>query len=192
MYRTTVGYAGGSRPNPDYHNLGDHSEVVRIEFDPQQVSYAQLLEVFWESHEPNSVAYRRQYRNAVFTLDDAQRRVAEQSLKKVAEETDRDVHTAIEPAGTFYAAEAYHQKYMVRRAYGLLSEFQTIYPDDDAFAASTAVAKVNGYLGCNGQAETFEEEVGALGLSPQSQKWLVEYLQKSCRRFNALTCPAPR
>jgi len=111
--------------------------------------------------------------------------------RRLWREPQKKVHTRIEPAGPFYAAEAYHQKYLVRRAYRLLSEFQTIYPNDDAFAASTAVAKVNGYLGCNGQSDALEKELGTLGLSPQSQKWLIEYLQKSCLRFDALTCPAP-
>jgi len=109
----------------------------------------------------------------------------------VAEEVGKEIHTVIEPAGEFYAAEAYHQKYLVRRAYGLLSEFQAIYPDDDSFAASTAVAKVNGYLGCNGQPKALERELETLGLSPESQKWLIEYLHKSCTRFDALTCPSP-
>ena len=165
--------------------------MVRIEFDPHQVSYAQLLEVFWKSHSPGIAAYQRQYRNAVLTLNDAQHRAAEQSLQKVAAETGKKVLTAIEPAGAFYPAEAYHQKYMVRRAYGLFREFQAIYPDDDAFAASTAVAKVNGYLGCNGQPEALERELQSFGLSPESQKWLIDYLHSSCQRFDGLTCPVP-
>ena len=165
--------------------------MVRVEFDPQQVSYAQLLEVFWKSHDPTISAYQHQYRNVIFTMDDIQHHAAELSLQKIMEGTSKKIHTRIEPAGPFYVAEAYHQKYMVRRAYGLLSEFQTIYPNDDAFTASTAVAKVNGYLGCNGQPDTLERELGTLGLSPKSQKWLIEYLQKSCLRFDTLTCPAP-
>ena len=162
-----------------------------MEFDPSQVSYAELLKVFWQSHDPGYDAYLQQYRNAIFYMNDEQRQQAEASLKTIANDYRGVVSTRVEPAGVFYAAEDYHQKYLVRKAKGILQEFQAIYPDPASLAASTAVARVNGYLGCNGQPEELEQELTKLGLSRQMQELLVEHVTTSCDRFAGLTCPAP-
>jgi peptide methionine sulfoxide reductase MsrA len=61
-----VGYAGGMKKNPTYRSLGDHTETVQIDFDPSVIPYGELLAVFWESHEPGSSTWSRQYMNAVF------------------------------------------------------------------------------------------------------------------------------
>lgn len=190
MIRTTVGYAGGTTLNPDYRHIGDHSETIRVEFDPQRITYAELLEVYWESHDPFMPSYNRQYRNAVLTLDETQRQQAEQSARDVARASGQNVRSSIEPAGVFYPAEDYHQKYLLRRAGGILAELQAIYPDEEQFAASTAAARINGYLGCYGEPEQLERELGLLGLSPRMQQQLIKHVAATCRRFKGLTCPA--
>jgi methionine-S-sulfoxide reductase len=187
--RTTVGYSGGTTETPDYRNMGDHSETVRVEFDPKRLSYVQLLEIFWESHDPGYDAYSRQYRNAIYYLSERQRREAEASRKSVADTAYDEVFTAIEPASEFFVAEDYHQKYLLRKATGILHEFQAIYPEPVSFNASTAVARINGYLGCNGEPEELQRELERLGLSPQMQERLVEHVSSSCDHFAGLTCP---
>ena len=162
-----------------------------MEFDPAQVSYTDLLNVFWESHDPGYDSYLRQYRNAILYMNNEQRQRAETSLRAIKEAYHGEVSTTVEPAGEFYPAEDYHQKYLVRKAKGILQEFQAIYPDPESLAASTAVARVNGYLGCNGQPEELEKELPGLGLSRQMQQLLVEHMTTSCDRFAGLTCPAP-
>lgn len=189
--RTTAGYAGGTLQDPDYHHLDDHSETVRVEFDSAQVSYAQLLEVFWHSHEPSVAAYSRQYRNAIFYLDEGQRKEAERSLGNLAEKTGKQIKTAIEPAGKFYPAEDYHQKYLLRRGDFLWQEFQAMYLDEQEIFDSTAAARINGYLGCNGTRDDLEVQFGQLGLSPRARQWLADYLSSTCTKFRGLTCPAP-
>lgn len=186
-----VGYTGGTSAAPDYHHLGDHSEAVRVEFDPQQITYARLLEVFWASHDPTYAAYSRQYRSAIFYLDKAQRREAENSRRQVAATASGRVVTAVEPAGEFFAAENYHQKYLLRQAAGFFEEFRDLYPDTAAFTASTAAARVNGYLGCNGERGALEADLPRLGLSAKMQARLVEYVSASCSGFAGVTCPAP-
>ena len=163
-----------------------------MEFDPAQVSYLELLEVFWDSHDPGYDPYLRQYRNAVFYLNEDQRQLAEESLIAVQGSSRGKVATVVEPAGEFYVAEDYHQKYLIRKAKGILQEYQAIYPDQENLVASTAVARVNGYLGCNGQPEEVEKELTRLGLSRQMQELLVEHMATSCDRFSGLTCPAPK
>ena len=81
MIRTRVGYAGGTRENPTYHKLGDHTETLQIDYDPALVSFGDLLTIFWASHRPTSPAHSRQYASRVFCHDDAQHATAEASRK---------------------------------------------------------------------------------------------------------------
>ncbi len=66
MVRTRVGYAGGTKRNPTYYNLGDHTETIQIDYDPTYVSYRELLDIFWESHDPAARPWSRQYMAVVF------------------------------------------------------------------------------------------------------------------------------
>jgi peptide-methionine (S)-S-oxide reductase len=77
VVRTRVGYAGGTDPDPSYYSLGDHTEVVQVEYDPDALAYEDLLEVFWANHDPFSSPYKRQYRGVALAHDDAQREAAE-------------------------------------------------------------------------------------------------------------------
>ena len=117
---TEVGYAGGHTENPTYRDVCSartgHAEVLKVEFDPALVSYDQLLEVFWAMHDPTQVNRQGpdvgdQYRSLIFTYSDEQQRAAEASRQKAQERFSRPIATQIEPAGPFYAAEEYHQRY---------------------------------------------------------------------------------
>jgi peptide-methionine (S)-S-oxide reductase len=166
VVRTRVGYAGGTTENPTYHNLGDHTETIQIEYDPSQISYKELLDVFWDSHNPASPAWSRQYMSIVFYHDEEQRRLAMATRDREAARIQREILTEIVPATEFYLAEAYHQKYRLRQVPDLVQAFSAIYPDDDDFVASTAAARVNGYLGGYGTCEELQEELDSLGLFP--------------------------
>jgi peptide-methionine (S)-S-oxide reductase len=131
VFTTAVGYAGGITPNPTYEevcsgNTG-HTEVVLVVFDPVFVSYAQLLKVFWESHDPTQGMRQgndigTQYRSAIYTLDDAQQSAARQSLAAYQAELTAAGHgqvtTEILPLDTFYYAEEYHQQYLAKNPGG--------------------------------------------------------------------------
>jgi len=165
---------------------------VLVEFNPQEISFSDLLKVFWAGHDPGYNTSNRQYRNVIFYLNDEQQKRAEQTRDEVAATLGVAVQTVIEPAGDFYPAEDYHQKYYLRQNRALMAEFNAIYPDAKQFAASTAAARVNGYLGCYGTAEDLTREIGLLGLSPAAQRLLVEHLSANCSRFKGVTCPAPK
>lgn len=172
--------------------MADNSETVQVEFNPQEISYAELLRVFWAGHNPRYNTSRRQYRNAIFYLDEEQRLDAEQSRAEITAKSGEPVATDIEPAGRFYPAEDYHQKYYLRRSGTFMAEFKDIYPDEQQLLASTAVARVNGYLGCNGTPENLIKVIGRLGLSAQAQQRLIEHLSSTCSNFSGVTCPAPK
>ncbi len=192
MIRTTVGYSGGSSADPDYTNIGDHSEVILVEFDPLVVTYTDLLAVFWDLHDPTSEPWSRQYRNAIFYLNESRQQQAEQSYALQAQHYSAEFTTSLEPAGDFYPAEDYHQKYLLRQSRWIYRELRTIYPDATDFAASTAAARVNGYLGCNGDPLLLQNQIEDFGLSRTMQEELIKELAGSCEQFIGLTCPAPR
>lgn len=134
VHSTAVGYAGGITPNPTYEEvcsgLTGHTEVVLVVFDPQIVSYEELLKIFWESHDPtqgmrqgNDVG--TQYRSAIYTTNDAQQATARHSLdsyeKALGAAGHAAVTTEIQALDTFCYAEAYHQQYLAKNPGGYCS-----------------------------------------------------------------------
>lgn len=131
VYTTAVGYAGGHTPNPTYEEvcsgLTGHNEVVLVVYDPQQVTLAELLRVFWEAHDPtqgmrqgNDVG--TQYRSGVYCYSDAQKKLAEQTKQqyeaKLLQSGYESVTTEVQHAGPFYYAEEYHQQYLAKNPHG--------------------------------------------------------------------------
>ena len=122
--RTRVGYSGGHSENPTYedvcsHETG-HAEVVEVTYDPERVSYDQLLDVFWHKHDPTQLNRQGwdvgdQYRSVVFVHDDEQREAAERSKESEQSRYRKPIVTLVEPAPTFYEAEDYHQQYLEKR-----------------------------------------------------------------------------
>jgi peptide-methionine (S)-S-oxide reductase len=136
-------------------------------------------------------SWNRQYRSAVFVVGAAQQRLAEETRRQVAAKGHGEVHTAVEPAGPFYPAEDYHQKYLLRHSRALFAELRNRFASEAALLASTSAARLNGYLGCNGSLADLEREIDSFGLSPQGRQQLLGYLKESCRQPAGPTCPAP-
>jgi peptide-methionine (S)-S-oxide reductase len=174
VVRTRVGYAGGTTKNPTYYNLGDHTETIQIDYDPAQISYEELLDVFWDSHNPAQRPWSRQYMSIVFYHNDEQKRLAMETRDREAARIQGEIFTEIVPASEFYLAEAYHQKYRLRQVPDLMQEFSVMYPDNEDFVASTAAARVNGYLGGYGTVEALQTELSSFGLSPEGSKKLLD------------------
>lgn len=127
VYTTAVGYAGGHTPNPTYEEVCSggtaHTEVVLVVFDPKVVSYAELLKVFWEGHNPTQGMRQgndlgTQYRSALYTYSDAQRETAEKSLEQYQTALEArgypEITTELREAPAFYYAEHYHQQYLAK------------------------------------------------------------------------------
>jgi peptide-methionine (S)-S-oxide reductase len=118
----TVGYAGGTVDQPTYRMVcsgkSGHAEVVRVEYDPSRVSFAKLLDLFWQIHDPTTLNRQgpdigTQYRSVIFYSDDRERVAAEESKRRLDESGKfrRPIVTQIVPAAEFYPAEDYHQRY---------------------------------------------------------------------------------
>jgi peptide-methionine (S)-S-oxide reductase len=119
--RSTIsGYIGGQVENPTYEQVSagrtGHTEAVQVTYDPAQVDYATLLEVFWKNIDPLAVNhqfcdYGSQYRSAIFPHDEEQQRLAEASMRRIAQRFEEPIATKIEATAPFYPAEDYHQDY---------------------------------------------------------------------------------
>lgn len=176
-----MGYAGGHQANPDYHNIGDHTETVQVDYDPRRITYSQLLDIFWKSHKPTRGGGPRQYMRAVFYHDEDQHQLAVASMSAVEQKLGQPIKTRLAPLHTFTMAEDYHQKYMLKQHHRLKSEMQRFYPDHGDLVGSTAVARVNGYAGGHGTRKQFSQDVGRLGLSEAGRQELAEIME---RRWN--------
>jgi peptide-methionine (S)-S-oxide reductase len=131
VFSTAVGYSGGSTINPNYQEVctgqTGHAEVVLVAFDRQRISYADLLSIFWENHDPTQGMRQgndtgTQYRSAIFTRNEEQAAAAEQSRTayepQLASAGYAGITTEIAPLGEFYYAEEYHQQYLAKNPGG--------------------------------------------------------------------------
>ena len=131
VYTTAAGYAGGLTPNPTYEEVcggrTGHAEVVRVVFDPAVVSYAQLLKVFWESHDPTQGMRQgndtgTQYRSVIYTTSPDQQAQAEASRgtyqQALSAQRYGEITTVIAPLDRYWYAEDYHQQYLAKNPHG--------------------------------------------------------------------------
>ena len=119
---TKVGYTGGNLTNPTYEEVctdrTGHAEAVEVEYDPNEISYEELLDVFWNNHDPTSLNRQGpdvgiQYRSSIFFHDESQKQAAQKSKEKLdsSGKFSKKIVTEIVPSPEFYKAEEYHQKY---------------------------------------------------------------------------------
>ncbi len=129
VIETTVGYMGGHTADPSYWDVVSkktgHAEIVQISFDPSVVSYEQLLDLFWFVHDPTQLNRQGndvgdEYRSAIFTHTSEQQRLAEASKSRLDKSGSygTPIVTVIEPAGLFYPAEEYHQRFLEKNPWG--------------------------------------------------------------------------
>lgn len=173
MVRTRVGYAGGSSAAPTYRNIGDHAETIQVDYDPGAISYEELLRIFWAAHSPSSRPLSGQYASLIFYHDEEQRRLAEQTRDAAAARSGGRVYTEIVPYERFYLAEEYHQKYRLQQWPELLARLQAVDPRAADLTASTAAARLNGYLGGYGDLAGLQAEMEKLNLDPAALERLL-------------------
>ncbi len=125
---TSVGYIGGELPNPTYEEVctdkTGHAEAVQVDYDPDEISFEELLDVFWSNHNPTTLNRQGpdvgiQYRSSIFYHDEKQKEIAEISKQELEKsgKFDIPVVTEIVPASIFYKAEEYHQKYFKKHGF---------------------------------------------------------------------------
>lgn len=175
VLRTRVGYAGGTTETPAYKQMGDHTEVIEIHYDPKKISYNDLLDLFWNNHEYGlTTRIKRQYMSLILYHTEEQRQIAEASrAEEQIKRAPEQIITEIAAASTFYPAENYHQKY---RLQGHTDLAKGIGLTPDLLHSSHVAARLNGYLiGVSGL-EQFDEEAEMLGLSKNQVQYVREYV----------------
>jgi len=174
VIRTKVGYAGGTKANPNYRSLGDHTESVEVEYNPEVTNYREMLDIFWNNHDPTSRC-SRQYMSAIFFHDEEQKKLAETS--KEAFKTNRPITTQILPANKFYDAELYHQKYLLQR-HSALCHWLDLDPEGEELLNSHVLSRINGYIGGYGSRANFEEEWSAWGIDEKCASYIRSQMGK--------------
>lgn len=157
--------------------MGDHTECFEVDYDPVVISYDDLLEEFWTSHNPTSPSWKTQYASIILAHDDEQLRLAQESAERFSAVVKRPVSTRIERLDRFWMAEDYHQKYYLRNDRFLYREMRDYYPAENDFVDSTASARINGFLAGAGNCLLLERELPKLGLDDTG----ADHLKKHCR-----------
>ncbi|MFW6280812.1 MAG: peptide-methionine (R)-S-oxide reductase MsrB, partial [Halanaerobium sp.] len=173
VVRTRVGYAGGTTENPSYKIIGDHTETIEIDYDPNIISYQELVEIFFDSHNPYTNSYSRQYASILFYHNQEQKDTALNIKDNLESKTDRTIKTQIKEYEKFYLAEDYHQKFRLQQQ----PDFASVYLENltmEGFINSTAAARVNGYLTGAGSRENIIKNINLLGLPEELQERLLE------------------
>ena len=142
VVRTRVGYSGGKTPDPSYTSIGDHTETVQVDYDPELICYEDLLEVFWQSHTAGEEVSFRQYRSLILYHDSEQREAAQKSLQERAKRGR--VYTELSPLENFYQAEDYHQKYQLRTG-SLYQQIKPLFATEEQLINAPAVTRLNAY-----------------------------------------------
>lgn len=158
---------------------------MQIDYDPTQISYRELLDIFWESHEPDYQSLSQQYESIIFYHSEDQRQLAYETKREREAELNKTLYTELRPFTKFYLAEAYHQKYSLQQVKGLMEEFRAMYPEINAFINSTAAARVNGYVAGYGEFSVLQDEMSSLGLTEKGEELLIEYFNE---RKNTMFC----
>jgi peptide-methionine (S)-S-oxide reductase len=179
VVRTRVGYAGDTdKKDPTYYDLGNNTETIQIDYDPTKISYEKLLAVFWDSHNATARQWSQQYKSIVFFHNEKQKNLAIEMKSRLEAEQGNTINTEIVPYTEFHIAEAYHQKYLLRQNWEFAEGYKSVYPDTEDFVNSTAVARVNGYLGGYGTVRALQDEIDQLGLSASAMKRLMDIVTK--------------
>lgn len=163
-----MGYCGGLQPEPTYHEIGDHTETVEIDYDPKVLSYDDLVAVFLTAHDPTRAHYSMQYRSAIFYRTQEEHAAALGAIERASVFLG-PIRTAVERLVRFWVAEDYHQKYRLRAEREIVSELRRLLPSEQQFVDSTAAARLNGWLYGYADRAQVERELPLTGLSEAAQ-----------------------
>jgi len=178
VIRTRVGYTGGKKADPSYHSMKDHTESISVDYDPSVISYQLLLQQFWSVHVPTSHC-SVQYRSAIFYHDEEQKQLAILSKEELENTKYKSgsISTSIEPAGKFYLAEDYHQKYMLSHHKPIVKALK--FANNSEMTNSPIATKLNGYLGGHGSLKKLSYELDKWKVDSQIKQLVLQAAQQN-------------
>ncbi|SFL51754.1 peptide-methionine (R)-S-oxide reductase MsrB [Halanaerobium salsuginis] len=164
VIKTRVGYAGGTTTDPNYQIIGDQTETIQIDYDPAKISYQELLEKFFVSHNAYAEPYSSQYASKILYHNQSQQKAALAFKEKLETKTGQEIKTEIKPLKKFYLAENYHQKFRLQQH----KEFKKYYLTQmsfNEFLNSPTITKLNAYLAGKGKEEWLLQNLNDLALT---------------------------
>ena len=167
---TRAGFTGGTMPNPTYSAIGDHVETVEVLFDPDRVSYQQLLRHFWAHHNAHAKPVFRQYASAIFTTSTTQQDLAKKTKTEQDRQEPKPLLTAIKPLERFYPADPAQQKYYLSQDADLLARMPRY---GDQRRETRLATKLNALVGHCGDRAELKSSLGELGLSDEVSETLL-------------------
>ena len=145
VYFTAVGYTGGAKEEPSYRNLGNHAEALRISYNPEKITYKELLEVYWENHEPKNAITAGQYRSEIFAADEKQATAARDFMEQKREDYEGELNLSVSQLDEFHEAEDYHQKYYLTQDQKLGQYREKLMARGENLTYSRLLTKLNAY-----------------------------------------------
>lgn len=147
VLKTRVGYSGGTSPSPTYKNIGDHTEIVEIQFNPELTKFKEIINLFYSKHN-FTLPQKTQYKSVILYVDEEQKKIALEEMEKAKEKYNKNTifYTFLQKFEKFYQAEDYHQKYWLRCENDIFKELNL---SNSQLINSTLATKINGYLGGN-------------------------------------------
>ncbi|WP_034298635.1 peptide-methionine (S)-S-oxide reductase MsrA [Bacillus sp. 37MA] len=180
IIRTRVGFAGGATENPTYRGMGDHTETIEMDFNPEILSFEEILHVFWNNHtSTNRVNYKeRQYMSILFYHDEQQKQSILNVKKELEDDRNETIETEVVPYSGFTLAEEHHQKYYLKRFSIAVDLLNTHYPSMDAFTHSTLTARLNGFVREFGTLNDIKNEVSDWDIGEDSHQIVLDILKR--------------
>uniref|UniRef100_A0A914NN61 peptide-methionine (S)-S-oxide reductase n=1 Tax=Meloidogyne incognita TaxID=6306 RepID=A0A914NN61_MELIC len=147
VLKTRVGYSGGTSPSPTYQNIGDHTEIVEIQFNPELTKFKEIINLFYSKHN-FTLPQKTQYKSVILYVDEEQKKIALEEMEKAKEKYNKNTifYTFLQKFEKFYQAEDYHQKYWLRCENNIFKELNL---SNSQLINSTLATKINGYLSGN-------------------------------------------
>ncbi|TWT16030.1 peptide-methionine (S)-S-oxide reductase [Planomicrobium sp. CPCC 101079] len=177
VIRTRVGFAGGTAPNPTYRNLGDHTETVEIDFNPEVLNFEDVLLHFWKNHYPNRDNYKgRQYISLLRYHSGEQKEAIDKVKAGMEKELGEAIETDIAPFNGFTLAEERHQKYYLKRYPKALDQLEILYPSPELLVDSTFAARLNGFVKGFGNREALKLEIAGWPIKEEHRQYLIDLL----------------
>ncbi len=158
--------------------MGDHTESIQIDYDPETISYEQLLDVFWKNHNTSQqLFYRdRQYMSLLVYYNHSQKEKALRSKEKWEANIEKPIYTEFQPYSAFYIAEDYHHKYLLKRYKNVIASLRKLYSTHDELINGTMTARLNGFVRGKGSFADLKEEVNTWDISDERKSTVLEVL----------------
>lgn len=168
VLRTRVGYAGGNSTNPSYDNLGNHVEVFEVDYDPEILSYATMVELYFTTYDATARPFSQRVASVIYYRNKDEQVIAEQIKSSLEAASEEGIFTILRPIDTFYLAEEKHQLSYLKQEVSLYAELQVMFDEEDQLLLSILASKLNGFIAGYGHEEDFEHVLSKSSLSQAS------------------------